>query len=66
LTAFSPSVDLTNRPFTRFLVSALSFLDSYRMCFSYLHKDDDREIRKKNCNSCVLIMQKKLLSAAGR
>jgi hypothetical protein len=36
LLAFSASFDLTKRPFTRFLVSALSFRDSYRMCFSYL------------------------------
>lgn len=28
---------LTNRPLIRFLVSALAFLDSYRMCFTYLH-----------------------------
>lgn len=31
------SLALTNRPFTRFLVSALAFLDSYRICLSYLH-----------------------------
>ena len=30
------SVALTKRPFTRVLVSALIFLDSYRMCLSYL------------------------------
>lgn len=40
LVPFTPPIGasnaLTNRPLTRFLVSALAFLDSYRICLSYL------------------------------
>lgn len=53
------SLALTNRPFTRFLVSALAFLDSYRICLSYLHIHEYHvEIRKRNaagyfpCGGC--------------